>query len=37
MSKSKIVSSNDIGRPWKSEIKPDNRRKLNLKDKKGKR
>tara|TARA_R100000781_G_scaffold114963_1_gene88144 strand:+ start:1266 stop:1385 length:120 start_codon:yes stop_codon:yes gene_type:complete len=39
MSKPKVVYSGSIGGPWQSSIKPDNRRKLNLKNnvKKGKK
>jgi hypothetical protein len=39
MSESKKICTTDIGRPWSSSNKPDNRRKLNLKtkSKKGKK
>jgi len=33
----KIVSSISVGKPWTSPIKPDSRRKLNLKTKSKKR
>ena len=33
----KIVGSTSIGRPWASSNKPNSRRKLNLKSKKGKK
>ena len=36
MSDKKIVYSSSIGKPWQS-LKPDNRRKMNVKDKKGKK
>ena len=37
MSKPKIVTSSSIGGPWQSSVKPDSRRKHNVKDKKGKK
>jgi len=33
----KIVYSSTIGKPWTSSIKPDSRRKMNIKNKKGKK
>jgi len=37
VSSPKKVFSSSIGRPFQSSIKPDSRRKLNLKSKKGKK
>jgi hypothetical protein len=33
----KVVYSTNVGKPWQSSVKPDSRRKLNLKNKKGKK
>ena len=37
MSKPSTVYSANIGRPWQSSVKLDNRRKNNVKNKKGKK
>ena len=37
MTDKKIVYSSSIGGPWQSSIKPNSRRKMNVKDKKGKK